>query len=156
MARKSFFQYRKMELNDNVKWLRKKRHLEEARHAINVDFSEFVKSDLSLLGVSINNGIYIDYIKNVLDIFDSKNVYVYILEEMAINPELIYSQLYNFLGVQSQTRSPAVKANRNYKRYESKEGYGDTFQYLDDFYTPYIEELNLLLREEWGINNQYW
>jgi len=152
----SFFQYRKMELRDNVKWLRKKRHVDEAKQAIDIDFTEFVRNDLDILGVNINKGIYLSYIRNILDIFKSENIYVYILEEMAINPSLIYSQIYKFLDVQSDIRSPLVTANRNYKRYENKKDYRETFQYLDNFYAPYNEKLNLLLKERWGIVNQYW
>jgi len=152
----SFFQYRKMEIKKRKSWLSKRKYRKEVLYLKDLSFSEFVFNKNSLLGVNADKGIYIRYILDVLEVFDEKNIFIYLLEDMAANPDSIYSKIYNFLEIHNEENSPRRIENSNYGRYEHKDKYLESIKCLEQYYSSYNERLNLVLKEKWGIENKYW
>lgn len=152
----SFFHYRKLEIQNNRDWLNNRKYLKTTQNFSDINFKELVDSNLNLLGSCIGNGIYINFISELLKIFPSSNIHIYFLEEIADNPLQVYHQLYSFFDMTYDESWPRKTANRNYKKYERKEKYKETLTDLDNYYAPYNKKLNRLLKEIWGIKNNHW
>jgi hypothetical protein len=90
-------------------------------------------------------GKYIEIIENLLKYFKREQILILINEQMAKEPQLVYDQIFDFLGI------PKIKIkyipNINKRSYTSPVDV-TTKQKLNDFYKPYNERLFAFLGQE--------
>jgi hypothetical protein len=96
-------------------------------------------------GALIYLGKYIEIIENLLKYFKREQILILINEQMAKEPQLVYDQIFDFLGI------PKIKIkyipNINKRSYTSPVDV-TTKQKLNDFYKPYNERLFAFLGQE--------
>lgn len=119
------------------------------------DFSEAIQIELKLLNQKnvpkepaiLRRGFYVDQIRNYLQIFPRKNLYIIGFKDLTINTKKVLNNLDNFLGVPeyhyNQIKNEPKGQRKYQKKMESKER-----EFLIDFYHQKNIELFELLKFE--------
>ena len=115
------------------------------------DFTNFLKkvNEENYETSVIKTGFYIDQIENLLKYYPKKQLMIVISEKMQKNPQLVYDEIFEFLGVKKVKINYVSGVNKKeYKRPLEKENE----KILQDIYRPYNERLFKFLGhkiEEW-------
>ncbi len=144
----SFYNYRILELKNNSTWIEKK-------YKTSYSPRDITFKDFNLLGACKVNGIYFNFLNNLLSFTDPINVHIYFMEDYAVNPRIVFQRVVDFIGIDFVC-SELKEKNRKSKYYPDSNDYSTELEYLSDFYKPWNAKLNTLLHDKWGIENAWW
>lgn len=150
----SFFQYRRLEIENNAQWLR--RHVNTSGLK-DIRFDDIVYKGQSLMGADLQKGNFIYYIQSLLKYAEPDQILILFMEELSKDPGKTYEKIFRFLNLDyDSVPAEPIKANIHNASYEPKSMYRNQLEYADVYYGPMKKELNALLERQWGIKNTYW
>ncbi len=149
----SFYQYRKNEILSNREWL--SNHIKHNPKISEISFGDIVYNNQELFGASLEHGKFVKWLTPIAKIVPKDHVFLYFVEALERNPNLIYNDLSKFLSIEYRNAS-FIETNRNSSIHKTRDIYQAELEYLNQHYQEWNERLNELILSKWRITNKWW